>query len=360
MGNLDIALKNILNDLKIDYIAPPPISKRTMEFGIKHSPEFACLPLKINIGNFIEALEKGADTIIMAGGWGPCRFGYYAQVQRDILKDLDYDFDMVILEAPDSNITELFQQLKNLGKNINIWQAMQALKFTWHKISAVDTIEKLYERNLPASINKSDVEIIYKKALQAIDKSRSNKQLQAVLKDSVVKMNSIPRSKEELIKIGLVGEIYTILEPYSNYNIIQKLSHMGVEVSRSVYLSQWINEHLLNGWVKKSNKNKIRNSAKPYLNYWVGGHGLETVGYTVEFAKNDYDGVIQIGPLTCMPEIVAQSVLVRVGEDKNIPYMTMYFDEHAGEAGVNTRLEAFVDMLRRKRGMERKARRFIK
>ena len=29
----------------------------------------------------------GADTILMAGGCGPCRFGYYSQLHREILRD---------------------------------------------------------------------------------------------------------------------------------------------------------------------------------------------------------------------------------------------------------------------------------
>ena len=72
MGNVHIPIKTLLKKLELDIVAPPPITQRTLELGVKHSPEFACLPLKINIGNFIEALVKGADSFIMAGGWGPC------------------------------------------------------------------------------------------------------------------------------------------------------------------------------------------------------------------------------------------------------------------------------------------------
>jgi len=71
MGNSHIAIKALLTGLKLEVILPPPITKRTLELGVKYSPEFACLPLKINVGNFIEALEQGADTVLMAGGWDP-------------------------------------------------------------------------------------------------------------------------------------------------------------------------------------------------------------------------------------------------------------------------------------------------
>lgn len=348
MGNTHIAIKALLKGLKLEVIPPPPVTNRTLELGIKYSPEFACLPLKINIGNFIEAIENGADTIIMAGGWGPCRFGYYAQVQRDILYDLGYEFNMYILEAPDFKITELFNQIKGLAEKVTFFEAIKAVKFAWYKINAVEILEKKFEYILPRSTDKDLVERLYKESLEAVDLADDKKAVDMAVKTYIKKLDSCPLGDHEILKIGLIGEIYTILEPSSNYNIIQLLGRLNAEVTRSVYTSDWVNDHLLKGLVKKSNRKQIISCASPYLNYWVGGHGQETVGYAVEFARQGYDGLIQIGPLTCMPEIVAQSVLCQVREVENIPCMTLYFDEHSGIAGISTRLEAFIDMLARK------------
>ncbi len=348
MGNACITINALLKGLNLEVITPPPISKKTFELGVKYSPEFACLPLKLNVGNFIEALEKGADTIVMAGGWGPCRFGYYAQVERDILKDLGYEFEIVILEAPDHQVSELVQQLKSLGNNISLWKAINTIHFAWMKLQAVETLEKELEFCLPRVIDKSLLQKIYQTALQDTDAACSRKKIQQILHQAVLEMREIPQSRQQIIKIGLVGEIYTILEPSSNYHLIDYMGYLGVEVTRAIYLSDWINDHLLGGWIKKSHNRHIIRSSQPYINYFVGGHGQQTIGYTVDFARRHYHGVIQIAPLTCMPEIVAHSILPRVSEAENIPVMTMYFDEHAGEAGIQTRLEAFVDMLRRK------------
>ncbi|MGI5920795.1 MAG: CoA protein activase [Syntrophomonadaceae bacterium] len=348
MGNAHIAIKALLKGLKLEVVPPPPVTRRTLELGIKYSPEFACLPLKINVGNFIEALEAGADTIVMAGGWGPCRFGYYAQVERDILKDLGYEFKIVILEAPDFKFSELVSQLRSLAENVTLWESAKALKFAWKKLSAVEELEKAFEYHLPRTSCKDEAQKIYARALAAVDAAQSAGQLQKAVRNGREQLSSLPRHNQRVLKIGLVGEIYTLLEPASNYNICQLLGNLNVEITRSVYLTEWVNEHLLGGLVKKSNQQKIVNCAQPYLNYWVGGHGRETVGCTVDFARRHYDGVIQIGPLTCMPEIVAQSILPRVSEKEQIPCMTMYFDEHSGQAGIITRLEAFVDMVARR------------
>ncbi|MFY9273306.1 MAG: hypothetical protein WAO37_09920, partial [Thermacetogeniaceae bacterium] len=45
----------------------------------------------------------------------------------------------------------------------------------------------------------------------------------------------------------------------------------------------------------------------------------------------------------CMPEIVAHSVFPALAKDYDIPLLTFYLDEHSGEAGIQTRLEAFLD-----------------
>lgn len=349
MGNMHVVLKTVFNGLKIETVPPPPITKRTLELGMKYSPEFACMPMKINVGNFIEALELGADTIVMGGGWGPCRFGFYAQVERDILKDLDFDFHMVILEAPDSRINELFKQVKSLGKNVSLLQAIKALKFGWDKLNALEVVEKQFEYCLPRVTEKVRAEKIYQRAIAAIDLADTKEQCYKSAYEGAGAMQALPIDNPTPLKIGLVGEIYTILEPAANYEIIRLLGHMGVEVQRSIYLSDWINDHLLGGHIKKTDHKSVIASAQPYLNYWVGGHGQETVGNTVGFARQKCDGVIQIGPLTCMPEIVAQAILPMVSAKEDIPCMTLWFDELSGTAGIQTRLEAFTDMIYRRK-----------
>lgn len=351
MGYLYIPLKTLFKGLKLEAIAPPPISQRTVELGLKHSPEYACLPLKINIGNFIEALEQGADTIVMAGGWGPCRFGYYAQVEREILRDLGYNFKMVILEAPDSRISELLLQLKALGEKASLREAYQALRFAWKKLTAIEGLEKHLEYSLPRAIDKNGMEAIFEQAIKEIDEAESREEVEEISRESLKKMERAPFNSEGILNIGLVGEIYTILEPSCNCQAARSLGRLNAQVSRSIYISDWVNDHLFGGYLRKSNHKQLMKSSCPYLNYEVGGHGRETVGSAVDFAHRGYDGVIQIAPLTCMPEIVAQSVLGKASEELNIPCMTLYFDEHSGAAGVYTRLEAFCDMLQRKRDL---------
>lgn len=305
--------------------------------------------MKINLGNYLEALDQGADTILMAGGWGPCRFGYYAQVERDILQDLGHKFNMVIIEAPDSQLLSLLNQVRELGVRASWIQVWSAIRLAWQKLKAVDRLETELHYWLPRVVDKGRGERIVSRGMKAVDDCSEQCRLTTVLETVSRELSGLTRDEDnpDPIRIGLVGEIYTVLEPFANYDMERHLGRLGAEVVRSVNLTQWVNDHLFGGYLPAApSLHSTMPYARPYLQSWVGGHGLETVASTVSYARQKLDGVIQVAPLTCMPEIVAQSVLMKVQEVEGIPVMTMYFDEHAGEAGIITRLEAFLDMIR--------------
>lgn len=350
MGYMYICLKALLEGLNIEVVVPPKPSKKTISLGTQHAPEFACLPLKINMGNFLEAHELGADTILMAGGCGPCRFGYYAQVQREILQDIGCKMKMVVLEPPDKHISELIASIREVTGHRSWIDIIKALRFAWYKVKAVDELDRIVHKLRPREREIGSVDEVFKKALALIDDTMNRSELEVSLKKAKSELAVIPLDNtREIIKIGIVGEIYVMLEHFANLDIERSLGKLGVEVERSIYLSEWINDHLFMGLLRVKGTKAAREFAPPYVNHFVGGHGQETIGSTILFAREKYDGVIQVQPFTCMPEIIAESILPTVSKDHGIPTFCLIVDEHSGDAGVQTRLEAFVDLLRRKK-----------
>lgn len=345
MGNLFVTVRAVLEGLGLEVVVPPPITKRTLSLGTKHAPEFACLPLKINLGNYMEAAEMGADTIVMAGGVGPCRFGYYAQIQKEILRDLGYNMNMVVLEPPDAHLGQVLEQVRSISRQgLRHW--VKGIRLAWHKTCTLDLVERKVQRIRPREITPGTADRVFNQAISQVDAANTLHQVVKIKERVLQELDRVPVDlSRPVLKIAVVGEIYTILEPFANLNIEKHLGRMGAEVTRSIYLSQWINDHLLGGLLPVKGCKKAKKLAKPYLNHFVGGHGRETVGGVVEYALNGYDGVIQVAPLTCMPEIVAQSIIPKISRELDIPTMTLYVDEQSGEAGLVTRLEAFIDMI---------------
>lgn len=350
MGYMYIPIKAMLERVGLEVVVPPPCSKKTLSLGTQHSPESACLPLKINLGNFLEAREIGADTILMAGGLGPCRFGYYAQVQREILRDMGIEMKMVVLEPPDSGMKDLIFDIRTLANGKPWHHIIKAIQLAWHKARAIDLAEIKLQQIRPREQQAGQAEKIFRRALKEIDLVAKKRDIYAAADRAMEQMEALPQKRNFTpIRLAVVGEIYTVLEPFVNLDLERNLGGLGVEVHRSVYLSEWINDHIFHGLLPLKSSKDLRKLASPYLNYFVGGHGWETVGATVDYARRGFDGVIQVAPLTCMPEIVAQTILPQISKDMGIPVMSLYLDEQTGRAGLITRLEAFVDMIHRRK-----------
>lgn len=358
MGNAWIVIQTLFESLNVEVVVPPYNSKRTLNLGTKLSPESACLPLKLNLGNYLEAADEGADTIVITGGIGPCRFGYYGEVERQILRDAGYNYEVVTLEPPDGSLMGLAKRIRYLAGTKNSWaKIFKAMRFAYSKSVALDRIEDLIHAARPRLPNPLQTEKLYEDAKIRLAQTMTEKGiqdtvrwLQESIRDRQKTLYGNQEGVNKPLRIGIVGEIYTILDPFSSVGIEEELGRLGVEVDRSIYLSGWVGSHIFRGIAPgyRSIRSYPR-YAKPFLPHFVGGHGLETVGAAAKFASEGYDGIIQVFPLSCMPEIVAAGVLPKVQEKYKIPIMTLIVDEHTGHAGVQTRLEAYVDLLERPR-----------
>ena len=351
LGNLtSIAGKALFSNLGHEVILPPPNTKRTLDLGVRYAPEYCCLPLKIVLGNFIEALEKGADTIITAGGWGPCRFGYYSEIQRMILNSLGYKFEMISLEIPHGNLIRMLNYINRLRNKKSLPSFIGAFKLAWAKVVAIEELEKEALKARPRENIKGGASKILKEGLSLINNNNSIEEIEKIKQKTLIDYSKIIEGNEnkDLIKIKLVGEFYVALEPFVNHNIEEKLGYLGVEVKRGVSVVPWISSFL-----KFFRDNKlqdiIENAAEPYLPQSVGGEGQSTIGHIVLASEKGMDGAIQVVPFTCMPEIVAETVSKKVSEDLDFPVLTLIYDEQTGEEGLVTRLDAFVDLLKMKK-----------
>ncbi len=350
MGNTFISAKALMEDLGNEVITPPKCSKKTLEIGTKYSPETICLPLKINIGNYIESIEKGADTILITGSCGPCRFGFYSLVEQEILRDLGYDVEIITLDPPDGKPMELVKRIMKAANTKNLYKIVKNIVRGAKVLQAADELTDLANKIRPVAINGVEVDIIMDAFHSMIELVYGVDETLELIEDTKLKIGKVKTDEKKVpLKIGIVGEIYTIIEPFANLYVERKLGHLGVHIDKSLTPSKWVKHHLLPGPFGSKEEKEKWEAAKPYLSTLVGGHGRETIGSSVLYAKANYDGIIQILPLTCMPEIVAESILPTIQNDYNIPIMTLIVDEMTGEAGYLTRLEAFVDLLHRKK-----------
>lgn len=351
MGTSQVVFKALMDELGHKAVVKPP-GKRTLTLGTKYAPEFACIPFKILLGTYIEALEEGTEMIITSGGHGPCRAGHYGQLHEKLLRDLGYDFEMVVFESLADGFSDFITNIRRVaGPDISWWQILKLIRKGWNRLKALDAVERISHKVRPRELNQGATTEAFAEAKELIRTAETVAEIREAKEEGIRLLQNIKQNEDyEPLQIGLVGEIYVVLEPSANLEIEETLGEMGVEVDSSIYLTDWTTEHTF----FMPDEETVEEAAEPYLNQLVGGHGQESIGNTVLYAKDGFDGVIQLAPFTCIPEIVAKSILPQVSKDYNIPFLTLFLDEKTGKAGTVTRLEAFVDLLARKRDRNRR------
>lgn len=351
LGNAYFAVKAIFDELKIDYIIPPLSNKEALEIGSLYSPEEICLPFKIILGNYIQAIEKGADTILTVGSCGPCRFGEYPELQRNILKKLGYNLNFIVLDKVDSiGIKEFINRIHSISSqsSIKVKEKLNTIYKAYKIINLVDGIEAYAKLAAGYEVNKGECKKILNQCKkEAVNYTNADNVLDHLKKYKRI-MKCIPLDKRKNpLKIAVIGEIYTIIEPFSNLYIEEKLMNYSVSSIRELYPSWWIKNALLQ--ILHLNSLTIKKISKNYIPLPIGGYARECIGEALLANKKGYDGAIQIMPMGCMPEIVSKAILPTISKNENFPIMTLIVDEMTGDAGYLTRIEAFLDLLERRK-----------
>ncbi len=340
LGDYYIPISKLLRNLTQKEVIPaPPITKKTIELGSKYAPDTVCVPFKYNLGNYIESLENGATILFQAGGG--CRYRYYAEVQEKILKDLGYHFRFFKLISQDHlRIKESFLLFQELNPNLKfrtfIHQALHALFFIYY----MDKIDAFIRKNIGFEDEKNSFKNLKKEMLANMDQTTSIFSLTKVYKKYKKKFKKLKVNKpKDTLKIAVIGELYTAMEPFSTYFLEEELASQNIEIKRFTNVS-----YLL--WQKAFFTRYMLFKSRKYCKYTLGADGLDNV-YRVLYAKrHHFDGVIHTKPFGCTPEIGAIPIIQKAAHDANIPILFFSFDSQTSEEGVKTRLEAFYDLIK--------------
>jgi predicted nucleotide-binding protein (sugar kinase/HSP70/actin superfamily) len=356
LGSMHIFCKAIAETAGIPYILPPETSRKTLTLGVLHSNECICLPFKIILGNLIEALQMGADTIVMVGSGPPCRLGLYDLVQKVILEDMGLHYRWLTIppRLTWQAIWKNHEETKELRKELsakNILLFPYGLWMGWKKMKACEALEQLAMKIRPMELKRGETQRRLKKVLSWVDEAKTLRVLEEAIQRGKTFLQEIEQDRSRLpFKVAIVGELYTVMDPHINRGVEQKLGELGVEVTRT----SWFSTHILrslrrNKADQTSERIRFFEASKAYLGYDVGAECNVSVGEAILRSQEGYDGVVHLMPFACMPETTASGILTQVGKDWNIPILTLILDEQEIEGRIQTLLEAFVEMLEWKR-----------
>lgn len=344
MGNYYIPANFLFSKISnSEVLKPPPITSKTIELGSKYSPDFLCTPFKYTLGTYIECLEMGADTLVQMGGG--CRYGYYCELQEKILQDLGYNFEYYnLVTKGHTDIKRIYKIMKKINPKLKILKSLYYLFIAKKMAEYMDYIDDyIRENSAYGNIDEFNKEL--NNMLEDFSKVKTFIGLKRVFKKYNKRIKSIKINKpKNNIKIGVIGELYTLMEPFANNNLESMLINSGVEVKRFTNVT-----YLLFEKGKKSKKylKKLDN-----VKYKMGADAMDNIYYTKYLIDNKYDGIIHIKSSFCTPEIGSMSVINKMCEESNMPILFLIQDANTSKVGFETRIEAFLDMIEMRKNDE--------
>lgn len=300
--------------LGIKIVLSDPTTKQTMSDGSALVVTETCLPIKIYLGHILNLInKKGIKNIFVPSLQSIAPKIYNCSKIRG-LPDLVRN-----VVKGDFNLIEATLDKSAKKQGLYEFLAEAVAPFGIKDTDKIKQASKQGWRVYNNFLVMMRAGISYKKAL-------ANALAGKVLIDSQVKSHPI--------RIALVSHGYNIYDERACMKIFDKLEAMDVSVHTSLQLT---NEQMDEGI-----------SALGQKIYWANEY--EMTGTAGHYMKdNKIDGIITLNAFGCGPDSLMIERIMRKAKELGKPMLSLTIDEHTGEAGFITRLEAFIDMLYRKK-----------
>jgi len=362
----------------------PESDADTLEFGRRLTSGKECYPLILTTGDLVKMtrcpdFSPGKSAFFMPAAYGPCRFGQYHRFHRLVLDELG--FPQVPVYSPDQSET-MYKEVGMVGGDY--------ARIVWNGVVAIDLLEKKLRETRPYERRPGEADEVYqhflKKTYEAL---RDRRDLPGTLKEARREFDAVVLTRNgSKPVVGIIGEIYTRANKFSNENAVREIEALGGEVWMPP-ISEWLlyvnytakrraktltRLHLLLQILLKERvqrkdehrlveifKGSIRNLAEPpitatlelakgYLHPSFEGEAILSMGKSRDFLRKGAAGLVNIMPFTCMPGTVVNSLFKRFREENdNVPFLNLAYDGQE-QTHTRTRLEAFMYQVRQFKG----------
>ncbi|TEU17838.1 MAG: CoA activase [Dehalococcoidia bacterium] len=364
-----------LNSVGLNARVLPEPDELSKEIGRRYVSGKECHPYLLTTGDLVkmtelEDFDPDRAAFMMLNFDGSCRLSQYALSQKLVLKRLGLGHIPIV--APVISIrsdegTELF--------------GLKWAEAIWKGWLATDVLLKKLLHIRPYEINKGESDRVYAQAIEEIASGIIDGKFWQVLDRSIAAMDEIPTKNEDRPIIGIVGEFYTCMNPWSNNYIIQEFESLGAEVRLGptttdyvVYFNEVYPEtHFSRGkypaalyyylrrfpfmhWKGKIEgmmKNELRDCriprvedmvtlAAPYVSDDIDPVVTVNVAKAKNYAVQGCSGIANLVILNCLYGTVSTAIYRGIQREHNrIPVLNMIYDG-LKQTNAKTRIEAFI------------------
>ncbi len=283
-------------ELGVEVISSGETNKLIIDEGAANVVDEACLPVKVFFGHALQLADK-VDYIF---------------VPRIVSVEKNAYICPKVMGLPDM-LAACKKELPPLIKPVlNLRKSNCVKEFAWETGSFfTDNKKQVFE------------------AWERAKKAQSKHDLAVV--QEYQKTKDI---KDTALPVLILGHHYLLEDHYLNMDLQEKLKKLGCQVITPSMIG------------KEKQEQFIKNF--PRLMFWSYGRML--LGSLYCFGQGPgLKGVIIISSFACGIDSFIGNLAKRYLSRQGIPFIELTLDEHTGEAGLNTRIEAFIDMIRWRR-----------
>ncbi len=297
------AWQSFFSELGADVVVSGETTKNILDTGIRAAVDEACLPVKLYLGHLADLRDRGVDYIFAPRVVSVERKKYLCpkflglpEIARFGLPGLPEILDTEI------DVSKAYKKTRrNISRlagrfNRRPWVLGRALR-------AARSAQEAYEAELRRGLTPLD--------------ALSGKS---------------PEKEEGKIRIAVLGHSYNLNDPFISMNLIARLRGFDVNVVTSEML-------------RPQDIRRAANRLEKEI-FWT--FGKELMGAAIHLLEEEsVHGIVLVASFGCGPDSLICELVERLYKrSKKIPVLLLTLDEHTGEAGIVTRLEAFCDMLR--------------
>ena len=299
------------NNLGIEIVLSDNTTKKTISDGASLVVTETCLPIKVFVGHVLNLIEKKVENIFVPSIQSIAPKIYNCSKIRglpDLIRNV-VKGDFNLIEAT----------LDKSEKNNNLIDFLTEIANQF----GINDYETIKQAQKAGFVVQNNFNVMVQNGLNPDEALKYAKKGQVIIP---------PKKEPKAISVALIGHGYNIYDKRTCMDIFKKLEDMDVSVYSAYQLTQ---EQL------KGGMNALQTSL-----YWANQY--EMTGCAGHYLQDDkIDGIITLTAFGCGPDSLMVEDIRRKSKQFNKPLLNLTIDEHTGEAGFITRLEAFCDMLYR-------------
>ncbi|MFA5048116.1 MAG: acyl-CoA dehydratase activase-related protein [Patescibacteria group bacterium] len=300
--------KKFFEELEIEVVVSPKTNKQILDLGLKTANGETCLPIKIYYGHVNWLRNNGVKTLLL-----PQFDRVYNSSEKLGEKSFFCPYfvgmsDVMLAEYPELETISPLMIMKDKTISPEPWWQL-ADKLGKSKTAAKSAYEKAQSEH-EAFISKMQTEQLM--PIEVIDGEKIN----GAGKD----------------KIAIIGHPYLIYDFQASLNIVGKMIKHGYSVRTMEMITD-----------------EEKSKAMDFLLLQPHNHWHITNEERIALAAVAHDksvkGIIYLTPFNCGPDFLMETYVLK-DIRKLKPVTTISIDEASGEAGLATRIEAFLDVLK--------------